>query len=144
MAKKAKKKEPKEIIEKKPIVQEVPETDGEDMNEQEVAAMEERAKQRKDEAKAKIEATVDTQHWSLVDPIIPEELTGRVWIAVYRCPDGHKTKATNRQADKGILCFKHGELGQKVIAQIVPMFLEKPIPPTDDIEKRKKARKGAE
>lgn len=120
----------------------VHEPDVEEVSESEVAAMIERAEERKREEKEKIEAEVDDQAWSRSDPAIPEELEGRVWVAVYKCPHGHKTKATNRQAKTGVRCWDCGEKGQVVKAHVMPQFLQKPEPPADDIEKRKAAAKG--
>lgn len=118
--------------------------DVEEVSEKEAEAMVERAIQKKEEVKAKLEESVDNQDWTMYDPVIPEDLKGRVWIAVFRCPDSHKTKATNRQADTGVWCWACGQAGKKSIATIMPQFLKQPAPPDDDLEKRKKARKGAE
>jgi hypothetical protein len=39
---------------------------------------------------------VDTeQKWGATDPVIPEDRKGSVWVALFKCPDGHKTKATS-------------------------------------------------
>lgn len=120
------------------------ESDNEEMSEAEVEAMERRSAQKKQAAIAKVEAEVDAQEWTLMDPVIPENLVGRVWVAVYRCPEGHKTKATNRQAESGVFCWKHRESGQKVKAEIMPQFLSRPITEDPDVAKRKKAAKGAQ
>lgn len=121
-----------------------PETDSEEVSEAEANAMVERAQEKKRAEQSKIESQLDDQDWSRSDPIIPEELQNRVWVAVYRCPSGHKTKATNRQARTGIPCWdcKQGPDGRVVKASMMPQFMQKPEPPTDDVEKRKKAAKG--
>lgn len=106
---------------------------GEDMSDFEADAMISRAEEKKQAETDKVEKSVDVQEWTKQDPIIPEELEGRVWVAVYRCPDNHKTKATNRQADKGVLCYECKGFGKQVTAVIVPQFLKKP-----QEEKRKK------
>lgn len=113
-----------------------------DMSEKEAERIVQRASDRKDEAKAKVEATVDSQDWTASDPVIPEELAGKVWVAVYRCPDAHKTKATNRQKDTGVLCWKCKAAGVKVKATIMPQFLEKPESMDPDLERRKKSHGG--
>lgn len=118
--------------------------DVEIVTDKEAEAMVERAEKRKEEVKAKAELAVDSQDWTISDPVIPAELKGRVWVAVFRCAQGHKTKATNRQADTGVWCFGCRQLGKREIATIMAQFLTKPEPPEDDLEKRRKARKGAE
>lgn len=118
------------------------EVDVEDVPESEADAMIERAAKRREEEKQKVEAEVDKQEWSASDPLIPEDLKSKVWIAVYKCPEGHKTKATNRQAKTGIHCGACRIQGKTVKADVMPQFLEKPIPPDDDNEKRKQAARG--
>lgn len=120
------------------------ESDNEEMSEAEVEAMEQRSTAKKEAAIARVEAEVDSQEWTLADPVIPENLVGRVWIAVFRCPEGHKTKATNRQADHGVWCWKCRGSGQKVKASIMPQFLTRPVSDDPDVAKRKKAAKGAQ
>lgn len=108
-----------------PVSQPVPEqheSDSEDMPESEVEGMIQRKEEKKAEAKKAVERSVDTQEWTKADPVIPEEMEDRVWIAVYKCPQGHKTKATNRQAESGIRCYECKEK-----AAIVPLFLKKPV-----------------
>lgn len=124
--------------------QEAKDNDNEEMSEAEAAGILERQEKRKADFKAKLENEVDSQEWTLTDPVIPPELEGKVWIAVYRCPEGHKTKATNRQADSGVWCWKHREVGHKVMASIMPQFLNRPVTEDPDIAKRKKAAKGAQ
>lgn len=128
----------------KPPTAAIEDEDGEDMSEDSIAKMVGRAEERKEEEKARVEATVDSQDWNMMDPVIPEELKGRVWIAVYKCPDGHKTKATNRQATTGVMCWRHRDAGKQVKAVIMPQFLARPNNEDPDAEKRRKARKGAE
>lgn len=120
---------PKKIeeVEKKPPVVEPEE---EEMSDAEIEILIARRQEKKEQAARKVELSVDAQEWTKQDPVIPEELAGRVWIAVYRCPSGHKTKATNRQADSGIQCAECSQA-----ATIVPQFLKKPIVQED---KRKK------
>jgi hypothetical protein len=120
------------------------ESDNEELSETEAAAMLDRQEKRINDFKVKLETEVDSQEWTLADPVIPEDLKGRVWIAVYRCPEGHKTKATNRQADSGVWCYKHREAGQKIMATIVPQFLSRPNAEDPDVAKRKRAAKGAQ
>lgn len=120
------------------------ESESEIVSEKEAEAMIERHVQKKEAVKAKLEESVDSQDWTMSDPEIPADLVGRVWIAVYRCPTGHKTKATNRQAESGVVCWRCREAGKKVKAVIMDQFLIKPEAPNEDLEKRKKARKGAE
>lgn len=120
------------------------ESDGEEMSEAEVEAMERRSVAKKQAAIAKVEADVDAQEWTLADPVISDDLKGRVWIAVFRCPEGHKTKATNRQASSGVYCWRCREAGLKVTAQIMEQFLQRPVMEDPDIAKRKKAAKGAQ
>lgn len=120
------------------------EPDVEDVSEQEAEAMVERHVHKKEEVKAKLEESVDAQDWTQSDPVIPEDLIGRVWIAVFRCPEGHKTKATNRQAKSGVRCYICKGAGKEVKADIMAQFLVKPEPLDEDLEKRRKARKGAE
>lgn len=118
-------------------------SDVEEMSEAEVEAMANRQEVKKEQAKARIEAEVDSQSWSVADPIIPDELKGRVWIAVYRCPEGHKTKATNRQAESGVFCWRHREAGQNVKAEIMPQFLSRPVTDNPEAAKRDKAKRAA-
>jgi hypothetical protein len=113
---------PKKVIESfdvpKPTV---PVNEPEDMAETEVEGMIERKEQKEVEAVKKVELSVDSQEWSKNDPVIPDDLKGRVWVAVFKCPVGHKTKATNRQDNSGIKCFECGKP-----SQIMSQFTEKP------------------
>lgn len=118
------------------------ELDAEDVPESEANAMVERAAKRREAEREKIEASVDNQDWSQSDPLIPEDLKGKVWIAVYKCPEGHKTKATNRQAKSGVRCAVCRGQGKTVKADVMPQFLEKPVEPDSDDIKRKQAAKG--
>lgn len=118
--------------------------DNEDMTDAETTEIFDDQEKRKKDLQNKLEIEVDTQEWTLADPIIHEDLAGKVWVAVYRCPDGHKTKATNRQAKSGVWCWKHREAGQKVMATIMPQFLNRPDLGDPDVAKRKKAAKGAQ
>jgi len=129
---------PKKKIGKTKKVKELPlpeapvvEKDDEDMSEDEVDNIIAKAEEKKVEAVKKVELSVDKQEWTKQDPVIPEELEERVWVAVYRCPNGHKTKATNRQKDSGVQCYECKET-----AVIVPQFLNKP---TNQEDKRKKS-----
>jgi len=59
--------------------------------------------------------------FSKMDPKIPE---GReVYVAVYSCTQGHKTKATNLQAEEGVQCYECSMSGKKEIAKIMPQFI---------------------
>lgn len=117
----------------------------EEMSEDEVSDMISEKEQEQKSAKAKILSHIDSQEWTRQDPEIPEELRGSIWIAVYRCPKGHKTKATNRQAEDGVLCFECKAAGFKVIAAIVPQFIRAPRMEFDEkMDKRKKAARGAQ
>lgn len=129
------------------VEREQPETEyeeSEDVSESEANAMVERVveKQTKQEAK-EIEA-VDRQDWTRNDPVIPEGLKGKVWIAVFRCPKGHKTKATNRQAEAGVLCYPCKVEGKQVKAEVMDQFVKKPAPADETTEKRKKAKRNSQ
>lgn len=100
----------------------LPVADTEVMGENEVDSMFEKAVERKEEVKRKAEDAVDSQEWTRQDPDIPEALKGRVWIAVFKCEKGHKTKATNRQADTGIYCWQCRVEGVKSRADMMPIF----------------------
>lgn len=127
----------KKVKEEKHTAPVLEQDDVEDVPDSEADAMIERAEEKKVAATKKVEKVVDTQEWTKMDPVIPEELEGRAWIAVYKCPHGHKTKATNRQADKGIQCFDCKSAGQTVSADIMEQFLTKPVKAAD--HKRKES-----
>lgn len=115
----------------------------EEMSEDEVSDMISEKEQDKKAEKAKILSHVDSQDWTRMDPVIPEELRTSIWVAVYKCPKGHKTKATNRQATDGVFCFECKEAGFKVVASIMPQFIRAPESDFDEkMEKRKKAKRS--
>lgn len=152
---------PKPLINRQPIVEDKPKTTapplvdevkdvdpaegaGEEMSDDEANAMFNRAEKRKEEATAKAFADVDQQDWTRNDPFIPVDLlkAGKVWVSVYKCPNGHKTKATNRQAEQGIFCWQCKETGKQVKATLC--FLGRPENDRTDEkdEKREKAKRG--
>lgn len=121
-----------------------PQKETEEMSEDEADAMiEEKVAEEKAVLK-KLEDEMDGQYWSMADPVIPEALKGEVWVAVYKDALGHKTKATNRQAKSGVLCWTCKEAGKVSKADIMIQFLEPPDLGDPDVEKRRKARKGVE
>ncbi len=121
------------------------ETDGEEMSESEANAMFERAEERKEAAEREAMDEVDGQDWTRNDPVIPEELlkARKVWVAVFKCPKGHKTKATNRQADSGVYCYECKEKGEKVRADIMDQFVERPEAEENKDVKRKAQRRAS-
>lgn len=122
----------------------VPEPDVVDLPEADADAIIDEAAAEEAKKQKKMESELDGQYWSRNDPEIPEALKDQVWVAVYRCSEGHKTKATNRQAKSGVRCWKCKESGLTVKAEVMPQFLDKPESLDPDTEKRHKARKGAE
>jgi hypothetical protein len=126
-----KKKKVIETFVEKPAEVDLPEGE---IPESEADAMFERVEVKKTEERKKVEDKVDAQDWTRMDPDIPEALMGRVWVAVYRCEAGHKTKATNRQKDTGIWCH---ECKQK--AEIMPKLFDNP--PEDQSKKSDRKRK---
>lgn len=117
------------------------ETDDEVMSESDADAMFNRQEEKKEQKTQAAMTSVDQQSWDRKrDPHIPPELEGRVWIAVYKCPEGHKTKATNRQRETGIRCEECLLHGKEVKADIMPgLFDAPPTKPVDD-SKRVNAR----
>lgn len=127
-----------------PVIPPISDPDSEVLSEKEADSIVEEKIEEKEKAVLKLEAELDSQDWSTADPVIPEALKDVVWVAVYRCPEAHKTKATNRQAKSGVRCWKCKGLGKTVKAEIMPQFLEAPPSGDPDVEKRRKARRGAE
>ena len=60
--------------------------------------------------------------WTRLDPEIPKGMKGKMWVAVFKCSSGHKTKATNLQADQGIDCNECG-----ADAEIIEAFRKPPV-----------------
>lgn len=131
--------------ERKPLPQPpVTESDDENMSEEEASAL---IDAKVVEAAQEVERQgeeLDRADWTMADPVIPEALKGRVWIAVFKCPKGHKTKATNRQAKSGIACWRCREEGKRIKAEMMPQFEARPDTTDPDLEKRRLAKKGAE
>lgn len=114
----------------------------EEMSEAEADAIVEEAAAKEKARMKKLESEMDSQDWSLSDPVIPEALKADVWIAVFKCALGHKTKATNRQAKTGVRCWRCKEDGKTAKADIMLQFLVPPETGDPDIDKRRRARKG--
>lgn len=143
MAKKAKTKKPAAIRTPTPEIPPIL-NDDENISEAEANAMvDESIAQEKAELK-KLENEIDSQDWTLADPVIPDALKDEVWVAVYKCVLGHKTKATNRQAKGGVRCWRCKEEGKTVKAEIMMQFLVPPESGDPDVDKRRRARKGSE
>ena len=104
-----------------------PETESEEIPAAELDRMIDKAEAKKVAEVKKVELTVDAQDWTNADPVIPEALAIKVWVAVFACPVKHKTKATNRQEAAGVKCWVCGEK-----AEMMPQFAR-----NQKIEKRK-------
>jgi len=106
--------------------------------ESEVNAIFEKVETKKTEERKVVERGVDSQEWTRQDPEIPEALRGRVWVAVFKCSKGHKTKATNRQEESGILCFECRQIGVENKADMLAAFSDKPFDQSTKSELKRK------
>lgn len=76
-------------------------------------------------------AVVSVHEWTRLDPVITngQRKARTIWVAVFKCQDGHKTKATNRQGDEGITCYGCGKH-----ASMMEQFKFPPAPLRKDVD----------